>query len=197
MCNLSREDFLPESIIKVHANLQEGKETQDTVLVEQSMNSFLEHLKTNMSLLKSGSNKTCNIVYSVKTEVTMSVSKMRVMERLILNLVKNAVDVKATEIEINCCTSQSLGSHVMTMEITDNGPGMTPSQLAEFFNRPLPVKSPGKVLRKVTNVEASRGEGTIMVNSVMLLIYLNSFITAGLFELGGRRGQGGCIDKIR
>ena len=39
MCNLSREDFLPESIIKVHANLQEGKETQDTVLVEQSMNS--------------------------------------------------------------------------------------------------------------------------------------------------------------
>lgn len=166
MCSLSREDFLPENIIRLHSLQTDSGEIQETVLVDQSLTSFLEHLRANLSHIRknnnNNNNNSCEINFNIKSDVTIAVSKSRVMERLVLNLIKNAIEVDASEVFVTCRVTQVSGVLSLVVEVTDNGPGMNFAQLADFFQRPLPSKSPRRLLKTAANVEAKRGEGTIM-----------------------------------
>jgi K+-sensing histidine kinase KdpD len=97
--------------------------------------------------------------------------KMAPIKALLLNLVKNANDVGASEISIkvyrpnfvssdkhSTSLKEDTSQSTIMIDVCDNGPGMPEWLIKNFFERPLLKKSSSFF----ADVEAKRGEGSLL-----------------------------------
>ena len=130
MCTLTRKDFLPESIINSCNTSKETKESEETIYLDLALTAFLRHIRGNLSR-KGKKGAFSDVIYSIETNATISSTKMKAMERLLLNVITNAFDVDSMVVTVEC--SICIYSNILTVEVSDDGPGMTSTQLKDFL----------------------------------------------------------------
>jgi len=157
LCKDTREDFLPESVIKQSLIEQvDHSVSDDEDFVEEHVQAFIQ--KTQLITNE------CELSFvDGHTESKLDSKKIDILEQFLLNLIRNAIQAGAHKIDIK----SSCESDQLTLEVTDNGIGMPESLLSTFFVRPMPELTLNHSPR---SIESKRGEGALMANERWELI---------------------------
>lgn len=160
MFGASRVDFLPQTVrnkkVKEFIQEKESLSKESFSIVDQELKEYIKELTRTQSFIHNSSVKLSLLSSS---DSQLSEKKMRIFKRFLLNLIKNAVEASATKINIHCFSIViDEMHHMLNCIITDNGLGMSPEYRQSFFERKIPNKV-------ITNIDANRGEGTLMAYS--------------------------------
>ena len=150
MCESSHKDFLPDAFItKIHSRLVEAKHL---LPVDEQLTAFIENLRQCQLSLKY---PTVHLSLSAHSLQSLPREKIATLERFLLNLIKNAAEATATQIDVTCFSIAT--PEQLLCEVTDNGSGLQEPLFSTFFNRSITKSA------KIPNdIEAKRGEGTLL-----------------------------------
>lgn len=102
------------------------------------------------------------INYYIDTNLKISNNKIDALWHMILNIIKNSVNAKATHVMLKITDNVDIKKennkeqHKIIIKIIDNGKGMSKEKTKHFLSRKLPETS------VVNDVNANRGEGFIL-----------------------------------
>ena len=164
-CASSRESFLPQSIIKEHM-----RERKNDVDVDMELLDFTRTIQA----VTEGSELFCE----GNTHAFSDRDTLDVLKQFLVNLIKNATNAGATKINVTGSREPSK----LTWKVIDNGPGMPPGLLSDFFKRPFPARVPGASSKAIGD---SRGEGTLMSNQQWLALGGDATVTSPNGALSG------------
>ena len=160
LCSASHDDFVPQSIRnETVKTASPGSYT--LVPVNEKLHHFIGELRANLSQIQQGQGQ----LYLFDNSGLALMSKtMGLMEQFLLNLIKNAFEAKASQVDVTCSSSFFNETDELQCDVTDNGPGIPEPLLANFFTRALPVKR--DICPHSRSIEDKRGEGTLLAYEV-------------------------------
>lgn len=147
LCSNTREDFFPDSVIQ--QSLNEHSDADDEVFVDANLQDFIRKIRA--------TTKECGLSYLGDTSSKLGSRKISILEHFLLNLIRNAIQAGAKQIDVKSVYKTDL----LTVEVTDNGIGMPNNLLKTFFTRAMPQRS---LVQSPRAIENNRGEGTLMAN---------------------------------
>ena len=145
MCKYSRADFTSSALIQDEKNDMEA--TADFVASPiDEIPAFLRAAKANNS---TGTGSFCELTFTGRPDTILETKKITFLKRFLLNLIKNAIQAAATQVEISFLEEKK---HFIC-EVTDNGKGLSPELASNFFSRGMPQK---RGEHQKTSVESNR-----------------------------------------
>jgi len=160
----SRSDFLPEHV-KHQLEQRDTNHFELLDTVHDCVKKFVGEQQARLQITYGEARKLHYIESEVPEDKALQLesSKIELLERFLMNLIKNAIEANATVIEVKCSSVIRHDEEHLKCEITDNGPGLPKALLETFFSRPMKTRQLSSFsTQTLEEVEKKRGEGTLM-----------------------------------
>jgi CheY-like chemotaxis protein len=135
MCSHTRVSLLPK-----HTDIDE----EGYVILYKTLLKFIKIFNLHFEKL--------NITLKINTTISIHKGYVDSLNHLLFNIVKNANNVKASNVEINLCNVND----EINIYVKDNGCGMSTKQMDMFLRRQLPE------VQKNVDIDGNRGEGFLL-----------------------------------
>ncbi|MDF1683105.1 MAG: hybrid sensor histidine kinase/response regulator [Legionellaceae bacterium] len=165
----SRSDFLPEHIKFQLEQKDTGTNSVDLMeTVHTCVKKFVEKQQARLKITH-GDTRQLSYLESENPEdkaLQLESNKIALLERFLINLIKNAIEANATVIDVQCSSVIRCDKKYLKCDVTDNGPGLPEALLDNFFSRPMKPSllssTSSSFRRTLEDIEKKRGEGTLM-----------------------------------